>query len=228
MPFDPHFDEVYAAILATCRQSELLLSCSRADDFYGAGHIMEDILEGIVHSEYVVADVTHKNPNVFYELGIAHSCKAASKVIILTQSIDDVPFDLRHMRCIVYRPNTAGLDKLKRDLAAALRSDAVDVFRFAVPDNGRYDCDERLSGRNRNFYTFQIIHIWLGRSDAKLTLKLHRHSLDEGSGPLEPEQHCYIRIGEAQVIQPTDWALRLDRIKDREAYFSVLRQHPTR
>jgi hypothetical protein len=89
MPFARQFDEVYSSIRTACERPELLLSCSRADDFYGAGHIMEDILKGIIHSEYIVADVTGKNPNVFYELGIAHCCKAASKVIILSQTIDD-------------------------------------------------------------------------------------------------------------------------------------------
>lgn len=55
MPFARDFDEVYSAIRKACEFPELLLSSSRADDFYGAGHIMEDILEGIVHSQYIVA-----------------------------------------------------------------------------------------------------------------------------------------------------------------------------
>ena len=221
MPFARQFDGVYYAITLACQRPELLLGCSRADDFYGAGHIMEDILEGIVHSEYIVADVTGKNPNVFYELGIAHSCKPASKVIILAQSMDDVPFDLRHMRCIVYRPDDAGLRKLEHDLVRAIASDATDAYRFAIADHGTYRFEERLSGRNRNFYTFQITEIWLGRTAAKFTIQVHKHSLDEGSGPLNPTHH-YLQLGETRVIEPTDWKLRLDRIDDRRAYFSVL------
>lgn len=85
MPFISSFDGVYESIRRACESSEVLLSCSRADDFYGAGHIMEDILRGIMASEYVVADLTGRNPNVFYELGIAHSSKAATKVVIISR-----------------------------------------------------------------------------------------------------------------------------------------------
>ncbi len=221
MPFARQFDGVYYAITSACERPELLLACSRADDFYGAGHIMEDILAGIVHSEYIIADVTGKTPNVFYELGIAHSCKPASKVIVLTQSMDDVPFDLRHMRCIVYRPDDAGLRKLEHDLVRAIESDAKSGYVFAVADNGTYKFEERLSGRHRNFYTFQISEIWLGRTDAKFTIQVHRYSLDEGSAPLDPTHH-YVQVGESRVIEPTDWNIRLDRIEDKRAFFSVL------
>jgi len=223
MPFARQFDGVFSAITLACERPELLLSCSRADDFYGAGHIMEDILNGIVNSEYIVADLTGKNPNVFYELGIAHSCKSASKVVILTQSIDDVPFDLRHMRCVAYRPDDAGLRKLEHDLVRAIASDATDSYRFSIEDNGTYKFDERLSGHNRNFYTFQITEIWIGKTDAKLTIQGYKHSLDEGSGSLSPTHH-YMMRGESQVIHPTDWEIQLDRISNKRAYFSVLRR----
>jgi hypothetical protein len=48
MPFSGGFDDVYTSIREACESPEVVLSCSRADDFYGAGHIMEDILTGIV------------------------------------------------------------------------------------------------------------------------------------------------------------------------------------
>lgn len=78
MPFDRSFDDVYEAIYRACES--IFLSCSRADDVFSAGYIMEDILHGIVASDYVLADVTNKKPNVFYELGIAHSSKATLKL----------------------------------------------------------------------------------------------------------------------------------------------------
>ena len=58
MPFSGDFDDVYESIRRACESPDVLLSCSRADDFYGAGHIMEDILKGIVASEYILADLT--------------------------------------------------------------------------------------------------------------------------------------------------------------------------
>ncbi len=48
----------------------------------------------------LVADLTGRNPNVMYEVGIAHT--VGKPVIMVTQDIDDVPFDLRALRCVVY------------------------------------------------------------------------------------------------------------------------------
>src|SRR5262245_47732747 len=121
MPLARDFDEIYHAIHSACTGPDLSLSCIRADDVFRAGKVMEDILDGIVRSEFIIADVTGKNPNVFYELGIAHCCKAASKVVILTQSKDDVPFDLHHLRYIHYNPDPPGLRKLYHELVRTLK-----------------------------------------------------------------------------------------------------------
>lgn len=56
-------------------------------------------------SQFVIADVTGRSPNVFYELGIAHTVK--DFCVILTQNIEDVPFDLRHLHCIIYENSDA-------------------------------------------------------------------------------------------------------------------------
>ena len=76
----------------------------------------------------VVADLSGKNPNVFYELGLAH---AARKPVVFTSGrLEDVPFDLRHLRVIVYEvrePQWA--DKLKRLITDYLRNAAKDPAR---------------------------------------------------------------------------------------------------
>ena len=222
MPFAPSFDGAYESIRRACESPDILLSCSRADDFYGAGHIMEDILRGIMASEYIVADLSGKNPNVFYELGIAHSCKAASKVIIISQSLDDVPFDLRHMRCIIYRNDPAGLRSLSRDLERALLSDSIDVYRFVAEEGRSFEFRERLSGKNRNFYTFTLDQLHVGNGAAKFAVIVHRESLDEGNVTLKPDYH-YVEVGACALIQPTDWRIRLDRTTKSQAFFAVER-----
>ena len=68
----------------------------KADDIFRQASIMDDIWTFINIARLVVADVTGKNPNVFYELGIAHTI--GKDAIILTQNKEDVPFDLRHLR----------------------------------------------------------------------------------------------------------------------------------
>jgi hypothetical protein len=183
---------------------------------------MEDILRGIMASEYVVADLTGKNPNVFYELGIAHSSKAASKVVIISQSLDDVPFDLRHMRCILYRNDPAGLRSLSRDLERALLSDSKDVYRFVADEERPFEFHERLSGKNRNFYTFTLDQLHVGNGANKFAVTVHRESLDEGNATLKPDYH-YVEVGQCAPIRPTDWELRLDRTAQSRAFFTVQR-----
>ena len=55
----------------------------------------------LTHARVVVADLTGRNPNVFYELGIAH--QQVKPVIQLAQRLADVPFDVRHLRTVIYR-----------------------------------------------------------------------------------------------------------------------------
>ena len=117
MPFDPHFDDVYSGVRNTLQSPELNLICRRADDIR-APNILETILKNIAQSEYVLADLTGSNPNVFYELGIAHCVKNADKVIILAQNMDFVPFDLRHLRCIIYEQSPSGLSALQAELVS--------------------------------------------------------------------------------------------------------------
>lgn len=64
------------------------------------GNIIKDILVNLNRADIVIADLTDKNPNVFYELGVRHALRDVA--ILITQSIDDVPFDLRHYALIEY------------------------------------------------------------------------------------------------------------------------------
>jgi hypothetical protein len=115
MPFDESFDELYQEVLKECLE-ETNFNVIRADELYGSKPIMEDILNRIESSEIVVADLTGRNPNVFYELGIAHCRKENDNLIIITQELDDVPFDLKPYRIIKYQPTISGAKALKKQL----------------------------------------------------------------------------------------------------------------
>ena len=93
------------------------LKCKRADDLYGHD-VLHDIVTAIKAARVIIADITSRNPNVFYELGIAHWM--GKRVILLTQSVDDIPFDLLRFRHIVYEDNSDGYKKLSVQLQAAL------------------------------------------------------------------------------------------------------------
>lgn len=112
MPFDASFDKVLESIRTAC--SDLDLKCNRVDDIWNNSIIIQDIFELIYCSSIVIVDFSKKNPNVFYEAGIAHTL--GKHVIPITQNDDDVPFDLRHHRHIKYLNNNEGLQELGKKL----------------------------------------------------------------------------------------------------------------
>ena len=72
MPFSAEFDDVFKHIIEK-PLSELGFSTRRADNAVGSRNIMHDVISGIFESDLVIADLTGSNPNVYYELGIAHA-----------------------------------------------------------------------------------------------------------------------------------------------------------
>lgn len=78
----------------------------RADDLNRTGSFVKDILENIALSYLVIVDMTNQNPNVFYELGIRHTI--SNRTILVAQSIDDIPSDLREYRTIIYDTTAKG------------------------------------------------------------------------------------------------------------------------
>ncbi|MGH8729757.1 MAG: hypothetical protein ACREV9_16725 [Burkholderiales bacterium] len=121
MPFEPKYKEVYSEVYKqVCAANKL--DCWRVDEISRPGSITRDIVEGIIDAEIIIADLTGRNPNVFYELGIAHS--VGNKTIMTAQNIGDVPFDVRNYRVLVYdqtsRKLRGDLDKAIKELLTAL------------------------------------------------------------------------------------------------------------
>jgi hypothetical protein len=100
--------------------SELGLTVKRGDDFFTAHHVMADVWRGIWAARAIVADCTGRNPNVFYEIGVAHT--VGKPVILITQKRKDVPFDLQAIRYLEYELTPRGMASFERRLAATLRS----------------------------------------------------------------------------------------------------------
>lgn len=94
MPFNAEFTPVYAALQEAA--TGLGLRCQRADDIWVHHHVIQDIVDLIAKAKVVICDCSGKNPNVFYEIGIAHTL--GKEVILITQSKADIPFDLQHLR----------------------------------------------------------------------------------------------------------------------------------
>ena len=105
---------VYEDFVKPTLNDRCKLRTERGDDVFGSNVIMDDITKSILKARLIIADLTGRNPNVFYEVGIAHAVK--KQVLLMTQSIDDVPFDLRHRRALVYEYSPRGCKKLENNL----------------------------------------------------------------------------------------------------------------
>jgi hypothetical protein len=95
------------------------LNCIRADDLFGHD-VMLDTYESIAKARIVIADITNRNANVFYELGIAHCI--GKDVILLSQGADHIPFDLLRFRHCIYSNDGPGYKVLREYLPKAIES----------------------------------------------------------------------------------------------------------
>ncbi len=117
MPFAPEFDEVYATIQQACRPAHL--TCERADKIWEESTVIQDVFNLIYRSHIVVADLTHNNPNVMYEVGIAHTL--GRPVVPITREPAMRPFDIAHHRILGYVADAKGLAAMREQLARRLR-----------------------------------------------------------------------------------------------------------
>lgn len=99
MPFSSDFNDIYEfGIKGACADAGFY--CERVDEQVFHGSMLERIYSQISRSDILIADMTGKNPNVFYEVGYAHAL--GKNVILLTSIAEDIPFDLKHFPHIVY------------------------------------------------------------------------------------------------------------------------------
>ncbi len=118
MPFTEALQPVYKNHIRKVA-ARLKVRVDRADHFIGTVSIMQDIWSAIHAARVIVADCTGKNPNVFYEIGLAHAI--GKHTILISQSIDDIPFNLRHLRIIPYEYTPPGMKTFERNLCEYMR-----------------------------------------------------------------------------------------------------------
>lgn len=114
MPFTEDLDPVYQDILKPCVESVGMV-CRRSDEIRSNNAIVRDIWKSICEAQLIIADLTYGNPNVFYELGVAHT--VGKQTILLSQKDErKFPFDVMHLRRIMYENTASGGHNLSREL----------------------------------------------------------------------------------------------------------------
>lgn len=130
MPFTESLNDVYKFLIKGALV-EAGYQVKRADDIKSQSNILEDIVKGIIESDLIVADLTDSNANVYYELGIAHALQ--KKVVLITQEIDELPFDLKSYRVIGYSTHFSRMNEAKAELHQLAQEASNGTLPFGNP-----------------------------------------------------------------------------------------------
>ena len=117
MPFTSELSFVYRVIKNVVEANEM--TCIRADDVFVSRPAIDQIRSEISQADLVIVDFTGKNPNVYYEAGLADAWK--KRWIVLAQSPNDLTFDVQHIRAIFYSDRMGADTKLQEDVESAIR-----------------------------------------------------------------------------------------------------------
>ncbi|RJG45463.1 hypothetical protein [Mesorhizobium sp. DCY119] len=121
MPFDAAFDDIYKLGIKEVA-SQLGVVAERVDEQIYAEGMLERIYRQIDAADFIIADMTGRNENVFYEVGYAHA--KGKLCTLLTKSTKDIPFDLKHHRHLVYGDSIQTLRAKLATEIAWLKSEA--------------------------------------------------------------------------------------------------------
>ena len=131
MPFARPIGDYYKSVYKPAIEKAGLTPIRADNEIFGAGKIMDQVWAGINAATVLIAELTNRNPNVYYELGIAHALK--KPVVLISSEEEDVPFDLRHIRVIYYDKNDPYwgqklLDKVAENIVSALKNPEEAIF----------------------------------------------------------------------------------------------------
>jgi len=125
MPFAEPLGGYFAGVYQPAIEKAKLKAIRADAEIFGTGKIIDQIWTGINSARVLVAELTGRNPNVLYELGIAHALR--KPVVLVSSNEDDVPFDVRHVRVIYYdmRDPFWGaklIDKVAENILSAMKN----------------------------------------------------------------------------------------------------------
>lgn len=184
IPFDPKFDDIYKFGIQGAA-TDAGAYAERVDEQIFMEGMLERIFNQISKADVVVADMTGRNPNVFYEVGYAHALDKI--VLLLTQDSNDIPFDLKHRQHTVYGGK---IDILRAELTKKLawaiaeshrRTDrasveliSLQVLGRAIPAGLQPEDVVEISGSVPQNARFFALPVQL-RNDAAETLRAISH-----------------------------------------------------
>ena len=129
MPFRPELRYMYLFIKQHIEATFPEVSCERGDDRILTVPILEKVAGFIKQAHVVIADCSGRNPNVFYELGMAHALDKPV-VLITADEVQDAPTDIRSFEFIRYTEDERVFaEKLDRALSQLLGNPFDDLYQ---------------------------------------------------------------------------------------------------
>jgi hypothetical protein len=125
MPFSSELSFVYRTIQDVVKESGF--NCIRGDERFTARPVIDEIKEDIARADLVIVDFSGRNPNVYYEAGLADAWKKSW--IVIAQSVEDLTFDVKHIRTIIYSDRMGADVRLREELQRAIK----ETIAFTAP-----------------------------------------------------------------------------------------------
>ncbi len=195
------FDKIYHAIIKPAAEAAKL-NCVRSDEISEAGNIQREMISRIIRADVVIVDITSQNANVFYELGIRHSFRRTTTVVV-GRAGTHIPFNINGMRSVEYNDRTEAEQSTSRDritkaicssfqgkdvdsLIYTLFSD-INVTRYSEPIMERRKETWHIEGVNRernigyitgSIHNITDIDAWVNAENTQLELgRTHEDSV---------------------------------------------------
>lgn len=134
-PFAPPLGDYYEKIYKPAIEKAGMKPVRADAEIFATGKIMDQVWQGINAAKVLVAELTTRNPNVFYELGLAHALR--KPVVLISAKEEDVPFDLQHIRVIYYDMHdpfwgSKLMEKVAENILSAVRNPEEAIFRGQI------------------------------------------------------------------------------------------------
>jgi hypothetical protein len=204
MPFATDFDDVYAVIKATVESSttDAKGRCFRLDESRPAGRITDRLLTELRSATICIADLTENKPNVMWELGFAMALE--KPVIIVTQSVATLPFDIKDMQSIEYsraRLNATLGVPLKQSLLDTIGSIAANSSTVRSADAATVGILLSEVAQLKTMVS-EVVNAW--RTDEARVPRSHQEiqALAGHWFNTESESHVYMRVVRGELVAP--------------------------
>ena len=124
-------DRLFKHVIEPSAKEAGYTKVQRADHFDETGMITVQVVEAIMNYDMVIADLTHPNPNVYYELAIRHF--TGKRLVHLVQKEVRLPFDVAQVRSVQFKLDLDGVDAAKADLVSKLKAADADTRAVMNP-----------------------------------------------------------------------------------------------